>query len=216
MKLIIFLIICLFIQPGFVKEKIEFEGKVKYKGEIKEFKKEYNDIEELLNDIAKQTTGKNAKVIILPEGVNFEFKFETEPGEFEFKGKEFKFTFPDDFLKIEKIFPEFDRPFRGKLQIQKNKPWIGVRVKEVEENSGVEVVEVVPGSPAEKAGIQKGDIITKITDSDGISVEINSEEDLKEEILSRKINEEITLSIKRNGKFIDLKVKVGKYGEKQL
>lgn len=57
---------------------------------------------------------------------------------------------------------------------------------------GVRVIDVMPESPAERAGIVRGDIIMK---ADG--VRLTSSESLRRQVLSREPGTEITLSIQR-------------------
>ena len=61
--------------------------------------------------------------------------------------------------------------------------------------SGVAVLEVISSSPAEKAGLQKGDIITKIDDE-----EITSVAKLRYELYKHSPGEKINITYNRNGK----------------
>lgn len=64
-----------------------------------------------------------------------------------------------------------DRPGRGNGGENESRPFLGVQIAETEAETsvvGALIVEVVPGSPAEAAGLQAGDIITAI---DGIAIE---------------------------------------------
>lgn len=75
------------------------------------------------------------------------------------------------------------------------KPRIGLQIQETEEGNGVAVLEVTPESPAAKAGLQKGDLITSlqkkpITDLDAA---LSILRELKE-------GESATVVYKRNGK----------------
>lgn len=71
--------------------------------------------------------------------------------------------------------------------------------------SGIYVVEVIKNSPAEKAGIKKGDIIQKI---DGVT--LNKMSELRKYIYTKTPREEITLLIQRNGITSPVKVTLGK------
>jgi putative serine protease PepD len=107
-------------------------------------------------------------------------------------------------------------------------PWIGIRGYAITSdmldyikfpvNKGVVIAEVVPGSPADKAGLKGGnrviyvdgtqiivggDIITKI---DGKSVE--SMEDLRSEIQKRKVGDTVEITYIRNGKEYNVKIKL--------
>ena len=96
------------------------------------------------------------------------------------------------------------------------RPWIGIYMQELTpdlaEKFGVErgvlVADVVKGSPADKAGIQAGDVIQKLN---GKPVE--SGLDLREEILKTEIGEEITLTLIRKGKEMDITFPTGQEQE---
>lgn len=59
---------------------------------------------------------------------------------------------------------------------------------------GVYITQVLDGSPAEEAGLIKGDIITAINDDT-----INSYEDLQEAMQYHKVGEQITVTVQRTG-----------------
>ncbi|MGR3311483.1 MAG: trypsin-like peptidase domain-containing protein [Candidatus Brocadiales bacterium] len=76
-----------------------------------------------------------------------------------------------------------------------NKIWFGAQVEDPKPGThGVAVVSVEDGSPAEKAGLKKGDIIVKI-DSNLIDDVL----DFRKNILKRDINDKLSLSIIRKG-----------------
>lgn len=64
---------------------------------------------------------------------------------------------------------------------------------ELSTDDGVVVVEVQAGSPAEIAGLQSGDIITKIDD-----IEVNNMSELKRTLINYKQNDKANISIIRN------------------
>ncbi len=70
---------------------------------------------------------------------------------------------------------------------------------------GIYVTEVTKKGPAETAGVKEGDIITQID-----SVELETMNDLREYIYTKKPNEEITLKINRGKIKRDIIVKLGK------
>ncbi len=82
--------------------------------------------------------------------------------------------------------------------------YLGVAVKNSDEPEGVYVDSVKENSPAEKGGIESGDIIThinnlKLDDTDELSRIINDASD----------GEELTLTIYRQGKAVECKVIIG-------
>lgn len=70
---------------------------------------------------------------------------------------------------------------------------------------GIAVVSVEKGSPAEKAGLKKGDIIVKIGDK-----ETGSLAEFRYELYKHEVGEKIELSLYRNGKIQKVTVTLGK------
>lgn len=93
------------------------------------------------------------------------------------------------------------------------RPWLGIyylcitpQIRErfnLAVDRGCYIAQVVPKSPAEKAGIKEGDVIVKVNDQ-----EIRTAEDLRQIIKTKKIGEEITLLILRQNKYEKVKVKL--------
>ena len=93
--------------------------------------------------------------------------------------------------------------------------WLGVYIQEVDETmakamklpttKGALVADVTKDSPAEKAGIKKGDFIFEMNGK-----EIENTTDLRNHIASAAPGTKIKLKIFREGKKIELKVKLGK------
>jgi len=92
--------------------------------------------------------------------------------------------------------------------------WLGVYLQSMtpslakgfglSEPKGVIVAKVAPGSPAEKAGITRGDVILSV---DG--KEVNSPAELQIAIRSRKAGDKVNLSIWRKGKSLNVTVTLG-------
>ena len=80
--------------------------------------------------------------------------------------------------------------------------FLGVVTNKVDE--GVKINEVVKGSAAEKAGLVKGDIITKLDDKN-----ISSPEDLMDAVKSHKTSDEVKVYYLRDKKKKDVKAKLG-------
>lgn len=79
------------------------------------------------------------------------------------------------------------------------RPWIGILMREVED--GVRIMEVVPDSPAQRAGLLAGDVIRAV---DGKAVDASSE--VQRSIFRRKIGEPATLTLDRDGSSLDLRI----------
>jgi serine protease Do len=109
-------------------------------------------------------------------------------------------------------------------QLQKNghviRGWLGVSVQEVtpelaksfglKENKGALVAEVFKGTPAEKAGIEQGDIILGFNGKD-----VSDSKELPRMLASTPIGEKATIKLQRNGSTIERTVKVGEMEEEQ-
>jgi len=97
--------------------------------------------------------------------------------------------------------------------------WLGVSIQEVtpelaksfglKEKKGALVAQVVSGSPAEKAGIEQGDVIVEF---DGKNVA--DSKDLPRMVASTPVGKAVTITLSRNGKVLDRQVKVGELEEK--
>ena len=72
-------------------------------------------------------------------------------------------------------------------------------------DAGVAVLEVVSGSPAEKAGLKKGDIIVMLDSS-----EIDGLADFRYELYKYKVGDKIKITYYRNGKKEDTTITLGK------
>ena len=91
--------------------------------------------------------------------------------------------------------------------------YLGVNIQDIDQNlaesfglsnsKGVLVSDVVPGSPADKGGIQREDIILSV---DGKSVEDSNE--LRNSIAMSGSDKTVTLKVMRNGRERDVKVKL--------
>jgi C-terminal processing protease CtpA/Prc len=94
------------------------------------------------------------------------------------------------------------------------RPWLGIQPEELPDElraqldladgAGLLVTEVLPGSPAEKAGLKKNDILVKI---DGKTVK--GEDSLAKFMSSAKAGQEATLTVLRKSKEQTIKVTIG-------
>ena len=100
--------------------------------------------------------------------------------------------------------PEFNEDLLRKWDVEggKSRAFLGVTTEE--DKAGAKVTEVIKGSAAEKAGLKKDDIITKIADQ-----KISSPEELSDVIGDKKPKDEIKITFKRNGKESTVKTNLG-------
>jgi serine protease Do len=89
---------------------------------------------------------------------------------------------------------EMARRIQKSIQIRMNSAFLGVSSRKAEKG-GATVLEVTKGSPAEKAGIRKGDVITKVNEN-----KIESPESLFETIHNFKPGDKVKIVFTRDGK----------------
>jgi len=77
----------------------------------------------------------------------------------------------------------------------KNSGWVGVEL-ETDNPDGYEVTKVIPGSPAEAAGIQAGDILAALN---GVPINKDNDEALMKARKEWKPGQTVTYTIKRSG-----------------
>ena len=92
-----------------------------------------------------------------------------------------------------------------------SKPYIGVSVSDVNKQSqlygipaGAAVQSVAEGSPAAEAGLQAGDVITRVNDT-----EITGSSDLVSLVGSAAVGDGLTLTVYRQGTTVELSLTVG-------
>lgn len=85
---------------------------------------------------------------------------------------------------------------------EKSRPMLGVYTEN--DDKGARITDVVDESPAEKAGLKKGDIITKVGDK-----KIDDPSSLAEVVGNNKPNTEVEITYLRDGKEQKVKVKLG-------
>jgi putative serine protease PepD len=83
-------------------------------------------------------------------------------------------------------------------------PYLGVKVTTANANGGATVSSVAGGSPAEKAGLQAGDVITKAGTRD-----IHTSEDLVNAVQSSKTGDKLELTVTRSGASKTVTVTIG-------
>jgi serine protease Do len=91
------------------------------------------------------------------------------------------------------------------------RPYIGVSGVDLDETTakrnnlveGIYIAQVLNGSPAKEAGLQKGDVIVKFEGE-----EVKTMEELNKQKNTKNIGDTVTITVNRNGKEIDVKLKL--------
>lgn len=159
-----------------------------------------------------------------PEGISFNLSVPLSPGNngagvFDSEGKLLgiiggcvnRFILPENLFKNTNNFAEvikIEYIFNTVEQVKKigvvKKAWLGVIIENnVPLNMGVIVKEVIKGSPAESAGIKKGDIIIAINDNN-----IPNLERLKEMILIEEPGNTVVLKVIRDKNKMEIPVRL--------
>ena len=89
---------------------------------------------------------------------------------------------------------DMQRRMQKSIQVRMNAAFLGVSSRKAEKG-GATVLEVTTGSPAEKAGIKKGDVIIRVNET-----KIESPESLFETIHSLKPGDKVKVAFTRDGK----------------
>jgi putative serine protease PepD len=82
--------------------------------------------------------------------------------------------------------------------------YLGIRVSDASNGNGAEIVSVVSGSPADKAGLKAGDVITSI---DGTT--IGNGDGLTAAVAAHKPSDVVSVTVTRNGSTKTVKVTLG-------
>ncbi len=117
------------------------------------------------------------------------------------QGQNIGFAIPINVIKD--LIKNFDKS-AGQI----NRPFLGIRYQMIsKENAltnevpeGARIIEVVKGSPAEKADIQAEDIIT---DFEGVRIKEEDDKTIQQKLATHKIGDRIMVKIWREGKTLD-------------
>lgn len=111
------------------------------------------------------------------------------------------FVYKNEFWNLDTgKLKSFNQYFRNLLT---NRPYLGV--KTIRDDKGVKIEEVVTGSPADKSGLEKGDVITFIDEKP-----VSTPEKLLEVVSGLKPDQKVTVSYLRHNKKQETAVVLGK------
>lgn len=110
----------------------------------------------------------------------------------------------------ERDFSSPDKKFELKLDNQStyampNQRKLGLRIQDLEEGEGVKVIDIEKESVAEKAGLQKGDVLVSIG-----GIKVNNTDDARQELRPSPSKNGYTIKAKRAGKEMTFEVKYPK------
>ena len=74
----------------------------------------------------------------------------------------------------------------------------------VQEDKGIIVIKVIPDSPAAKAGLKAGDVITKIAGQQAVSADV-----IQQTVEESKVGGDLAIELRRQGKTLDLSIQPG-------
>lgn len=142
---------------------------------------------------------KNKKEIVLAKN-----KLEARTEVYEFVPDNFNQNFNKDFNKnFRKGFALPNLPNLEEIYVNTKKPKLGISIEDLEEGNGVKITAVNEASPASKAGLKIGDIITSIDKH-----EVKEVNDIKWQYFDA--GQTLKLSIMRNKEVKTIEVKIPK------
>lgn len=105
--------------------------------------------------------------------------------------------FPSPVVPTPEGWPPMLTPIPGE------RPYLGVRY--IMRPRGAEIMEVIPGSPAEKAGLQVGDLVREVNGR-----RVSSAHPLAELLSSYRPGDRVTLTVERAGEELEIEVVLGR------
>ena len=212
-KLLLFAAVIGFVSLSYTAVAQDEKVEEKEKAEKKELKgkKERKESQEI---IIRKKGDKDTKITVEIKGdkvtINGKPISEFKDGDITINKRDIKvwdghnnFSFSPDDMDI-----DFKGPFTGDFST-KNGAFLGVTTESTNEGddkkeAGAVITEVTKESAAEKAGLKKGDIITKINDKN-----VSGPGSLSEVVTSFKPKDEVTVYYKREGKEQSTKAVLG-------
>lgn len=102
-----------------------------------------------------------------------------------------------------------DRPVRADRPAPEDRPYLGVRLEYDGDSDGLTVRAVIPGSPAEAAGVLAGDVLVSI---DG--TELSGLESLRTVAQEHAPGDTVSVTVDRDGSAVTLSVELGSQADR--
>jgi hypothetical protein len=110
--------------------------------------------------------------------------------------------------RLQIVFPEPDEEDEAGPPRLFQRAFAGLVLAEEPDGGGARIKQVIPGSPADDAGLEEGDVITAV---DGQSVD--SVEDVRDALADKEPGDEVTFRVRRDGQEEDVVVTLGTRAE---
>ena len=167
-------------------------------------KEDIDNPEDLSEEIANHKPGDKVAIQYLRDG-----KKKTATIELGKRNNEFPFALVDSLGRGSFSMPQmrmmprnFERNFRF---FSTDRPKLGAEIEDTPDNTGATILNVEAGSPADKAGLKKGDIIRKIGDEN-----IENASDVLDELYDDDATGNFQFEITREGKKMNIAIAVPK------
>lgn len=96
-------------------------------------------------------------------------------------------------------------PYFKFLYNNDNKPKLGIKIEDTENSSGVKILNVEEGSPADKAGLKKDDIITTFNGE-----KVNNVDEIRSQLNESQDKESVNIKAMRNNSEMNFEIKIPK------
>ncbi len=151
-----------------------------------------------LLDARGEVIGINTAIIQNAQGIGFAIPINTARDVAEALIAKGKVDHPYLGIQMAGITPELKQQLKSRSNFN------------IDTNKGVLIVDVVPDSPADKAGLQSGDVILEVAEK-----AIAKTDEVQKAVSQSEVGSELVLGLQRHGKSQEVRVKVGILPEPQ-
>jgi len=165
--------------------------------------------EDLMDAVKSHKTGDEVKVYYLRDKKKKDIKVKLG----ETKGNKKTFIYKNfnpgngnnDFNFKMAPMPKMNNNFFKFKYNNDSKPRLGLKIEDTENNNGVKIINVEEGSPADKAGLKKDDIITSFNGE-----KVSNVEELMDQVNDSEDKESLNIKAMRNSSEMNFEVKIPK------